>query len=278
MTAYFKLPAFNSAPVVALHSSASNCSQWKSLTVQLQDWHEVFAVDLPGYGNGPARDTSVEGMNSVSAPVLSEIERLDTPIHLVGHSFGGAVAIKIALMRPDLVKSLTLYEPAAFQILKTGTLKERQVLSKFRNVERSLNTSISNGRDDLGMETFINFWNGENTWKQLPEALRGKLTSVASVVSSDFQCCISETWALKDLADLSVPTLMMVGMDSPEVAQRTANLIAKNIPGAELAMLPGLGHMGPVQDPDWVNPRIRQHIARVANPSTHVSWPHRTAA
>ena len=60
-----------------------------------------------------------------------------------------------------------------------------------------------------------------------------------------------------------MPVQLLTGMESPEIAQRTATLIFENTQDAELVVLPGLGHMAPIHAPDWVNPRIRQHIARV---------------
>ena len=278
MTAQFGNRAANNAPVVALHSSASGKSQWNALAAQLNDRYKLIAFDLPGYGTKWERSAEHAGMDAVTIHVIKEIEAIGRPVHLIGHSFGGAAAIRIALKRPDLIKSLILYEPASFHVLNSEGPAGRQLLSKIQKVEKTLNAALSVGRNDLGMKEFIEFWNGDNAWDKMPERLRDRLASLATLVSSDFNCAYAEDWMLDDLERLTMPTLMLMGMESPAVAQRTSVLIANHIPTAELAMLPELGHMAPVNAPEWVNPRIHQYIARVEKSAAPVSWPNRIAA
>lgn len=266
------------APVVALHSSASNGAQWKALIADLQDRHTVHAYDLPGYNAQVSRDRTIDGMAAVAQPIIDRILTLDYPVHLVGHSFGGGVAIKIALMRPDLVRSLTLFEPAAFHVLHNRANDERSLLDDLRNINASLKAETGNDGAAPGMKAFIEFWNGENTWDRMSDNIRAVLTSVTETVIADFGNVFSENWALKDLARLTMPALMLMGMDSPMVAQRTATLVHQHIPGCELAILPGLGHMAPIEAPEWVNPRIKQHIARVERQPAQFSWPETLAA
>ena len=279
MTSKYKYQIANDgAPVVALHSSASGSTQWLSLQALLQDRFDVIALDLPGYDLARPRDDAFADMSSLACPIIADIEGMAFPVHLVGHSFGGAVALKIALLRPELVKSLTLYEPVAFHLLNCGEQSEQWSLTGVQTVEQTLNTAMAAGCDEFGMAEFIDFWQGTGTWQGLQPALREKLVAAAPMVSSDFRCIYGETWTLDDLAGLQIPTLIMMGMDSPEVSQRLATMIALNLPGAEFAMLPGLGHMAPINAPEWVNPRIHQHIARIETSVAHVRWPVRRAA
>lgn len=264
-------------PVVALHSSASNGSQWKVLAAELQDRHDVHAFDLPGYSRDLSRDEAIAGMEAVALPIIDQIVKLDWPVHLIGHSFGGGVAIKIALMRPELVKSLTLFEPAAFHVLEHRD-DDGSLLGSLKDIGTLLRTSTGNGRADLGMKGFVNFWNGDDAWERMSDNIRTVLAGIARTVIADFASVFSETWTLENLAGLTMPTLMLTGMDSPAIAQRTAALVRQHIPGCELAMLPGLGHMAPIEAPDWVNPRIRQHIARVERQPVQFSWPEKLAA
>ena len=115
MTISFRPAEHSNAPIIALHSSASNSSQWNRLKADLEGRFDVYAFDLPGSDHTPLTgDHTRKGAAISASPVIREIEKLGRAVHLVGRSNGGGIAIKIALMRPDLVKSLTVYEPATF--------------------------------------------------------------------------------------------------------------------------------------------------------------------
>ena len=108
----------NGENVICLHSSMSSSQQWQDLMQSLQHRYRVIAPDLHGYGCGPDWATG-------SAPTLErEVElladlfaELDGPMHLVGHSYGGAVAIKAAQIYGKRISSLSLYEPVIFSAL-----------------------------------------------------------------------------------------------------------------------------------------------------------------
>ncbi|WP_282610090.1 alpha/beta fold hydrolase [Pelagibius sp. Alg239-R121] len=266
------------SPIVALHSSASDGRQWAGLVSELCDRHEVLAYNLPGYGQEFKRCTSQQGMAVVAEPIIQEILKFGETVHLVGHSFGGGVALKIALMRPDLVKSLTLYEPVSFHVLNNGSQADAALLSGLKQVEQGLLSDDTDGRTGPAIKPFIDFWNGQGAWDAMPESLRNKLISTTAAVVADFVNCFGETWRLDDLKGLDIPTQILMGMESPAIAQRTATLVFEHIQEAELVMLPGLGHMAPIHAPDWVNPRIKQHIARVERCAEHFAWPQTRAA
>jgi pimeloyl-ACP methyl ester carboxylesterase len=266
------------APVVALHSSASNGRQWQPLVADLEHKQDVFALDLPGYGSEMKIDELATGMGRIAQPVLSRIEQLGEPVHIVGHSFGGGVALKVALSRPDLVKSLTLYEPAVFHILTGQSGADEDLLVMIQGLARTVISQEENGTPERGMMPFVDFWNGARTWDQMPQHRREGLAGLAGCVAADFKNAFEENWALDALGKLGVPTQVLMGMESPAIAQRVATLIYQNIRDAELVMLPGLGHMAPISAPDWVNPRISQHIARIERGAGRCSWPTRRAA
>src|SRR5579871_3844459 len=104
--------------VVCLHSSASSSGQWRALMDRLAPAFRVIAVDLYGYGQSPAwsgrrrfsMDYEVALLENV---FLSAGDRF----HLVGHSYGGAIALKAALAHAGRVASLAIFEPVLFSIL-----------------------------------------------------------------------------------------------------------------------------------------------------------------
>lgn len=102
---------------VLLHSSAGTRGQWRSLTELLDGKRRVLAPDLRGYGESAARPGEPD-LADEAAIVGALAACAGGRIDLVGHSYGGAVALRFALEQPELVRSLTLIEPVAFHLLR----------------------------------------------------------------------------------------------------------------------------------------------------------------
>lgn len=100
-------------PLVLLHGFGSHAGYWEPLRTYLQDQFHVLAFDLPGHGRSPLKD---EGRpRQVAQALFAELEERSTgPVHLCGHSMGGAIACVMALENPQMVKSLTLLAPGGF--------------------------------------------------------------------------------------------------------------------------------------------------------------------
>ncbi|MGW0935533.1 alpha/beta fold hydrolase [Streptomyces sp. NPDC002666] len=100
-------------PALFVHGLGGSSQNWSALMPLLQDVLDSEAVDLPGFGDSPPPD---DGNYSVTGHARAVIRFLDAgergPVHLFGNSLGGAVATRVAAVRPDLVRTLTLISPA----------------------------------------------------------------------------------------------------------------------------------------------------------------------
>jgi pimeloyl-ACP methyl ester carboxylesterase len=106
-------------PVILIHSSVSANRQWRALTEALQDRYRVLAINLFGYGETtPWPGTAPQSLYAQAQLVVALCEGLRAPLHLVGHSFGGSVALKAAGLLDSRVGSLILLEPNPFYLLK----------------------------------------------------------------------------------------------------------------------------------------------------------------
>lgn len=272
-------PDTRNAPVIALHSSASNGGQWAMLANDLDGRFCVHAPNLPGYGeNSLTAIPSETGLASAASAVIAEILQYNRPVHLVGHSNGGAIALKVAMLRPDLIKSLALYEPCMFHLLRNGDQTDKALFAEITAISDGLKAGCCVGDVQPGMRSFLDFWNGAGSWDRLPDHAKRKFSALAGSVVSDFARMFCEDWDIDQLKDLRMPTLFLMGMDSPPIAQRITGLVRNAIPGAQLALLPGLGHMAPVTDPEWVNLRLFDHIAKAERSATRCFWPLPAAA
>jgi len=101
-------------PIVLIHGFGGDLNNWMFTQPGLAEDHWVIALDLPGHG-GSSKDVGAGDLAALSAVVAGLLTTLDIPqAHLVGHSLGGAVALRMALDTPDRVASLSLISPASF--------------------------------------------------------------------------------------------------------------------------------------------------------------------
>lgn len=100
-------------PALFVHGLGGSSLNWSALMRELSDTVAAEALDLPGFGASPPPD---DGNYSVRGHTRAVLRFLDSrgqgPVHLVGNSMGGAVATRVAAVRPDLVRTLTLVSPA----------------------------------------------------------------------------------------------------------------------------------------------------------------------
>ena len=251
------------APVVALHGSASSGSQWRSLVDYMEGSFQVLTPDLPGNGRSSALLPSADGLLPVAAALDGLIDRCGQPVHVVGHSFGAAVALKLALRRPDRVRSLTLIEPAAFHLLRRGNTEDRALYAEIDALADTVARYAAEGERDRGMARFVDFWIGPKSWERTSARLRATLTMRLAQVLADFAAIHTDTDTLADCATVTCPTLCMIGQDSPKVSRRVTERLAAALPCARLEDVPGTGHLLPLTDPHVVDPAIRRHLLAV---------------
>lgn len=240
-------------PVAALHGSAASSRQWGRLAAHLGSDIRFIAPDLPVH----------DGCASVQARadnVAALLQACGRPVHLVGHSAGGAVAVKIALSRPDLVASLTLIEPVLFHLLGSSGAGDLPLLQEIVSLAATIRASAAGGNPALGMAQFVNFWNGTGYWKTLPADRRIRLAAQCGQVVDDFAAAFAEDWPLAALGDLAMPVLLIMGLQSPPPTLRITEMLAETIDGARLVVVPYGGHMTPFTHPAIVNSAITRHI------------------
>jgi len=156
-------------PVVLLHCSGSSGAQWRPLAAALGKRYQVFAPDLIGYGASRPWVGGEFSLAREAAAVRSLIGHLDETVHLVGHSYGGAVALNIARTRPELLRSLTLVEPSAFHLLRGGDATDLAALREITAVPFDARAALAAGDDCGGFGRFVDYWSGpEAGWPCRP--------------------------------------------------------------------------------------------------------------
>ena len=151
-------------PVVLVHSSASGNRQWRRLIDRLSPRYRVIAPNLMGNGATTAwHGQRPQTLADAAEVVMGVIEglRLDTPLALVGHSWGGAIALHTAHVLGERVAKLALYEPMLPGLLRAHG---RQVAAETQALHAHLKRCARSGDWLAAAERFTDYFNGDGAW------------------------------------------------------------------------------------------------------------------
>jgi pimeloyl-ACP methyl ester carboxylesterase len=247
-------PAEAGAPtVLLLHSSAASHRQWRALIAQLGQRWRVIAPDLIGYGGTPMMPQSPIMADEV-ALLCGLLDGLDGPVHLVGHSYGGVVALELARARPQRIAALAVYEPVAFGLLRETTRyaawREIALLAK-RHIE------LVEAREPFAAaRAFLDYWIAKDALLAMPDAMQAYIVGCMTKVAAEWRMFLGGAAEPDDYRALTMPVLLLCGGDTTPAARGVVAELRRRLPAPRLLDLPGLGHMAPLLQPDLVNPAI----------------------
>jgi pimeloyl-ACP methyl ester carboxylesterase len=121
---------------------------------------------------------------------------------------------------------------------------------------------MKRGAPERAAERFIDYWMGRGSLAGMPSGRRASATAAMSGVRHEWSAIFAETAPLRAYAALDVPTLLLVGSQSPASVRRITALLAATLPSVTVTELDGVGHMAPVTHPGLVNAAIEDHITR----------------
>jgi pimeloyl-ACP methyl ester carboxylesterase len=189
-------------------------------------------------------------------PVL---EAAGDRFHLVGHSFGGAVALKAALAERARLISLVLYEPVLFSVL-VAHAPQSPAAREIVDVRDDTIRLVDEGNLHASAQRFIDYWMGHGTWSATPEARRSALAAAMRSVKPQWHAAFDEPAPLNAFAALDVPTLFLTGTESKPSARAVARLLMTALPRVRVEEIQGVGHMAPLTHPERINPVIEQFL------------------
>jgi pimeloyl-ACP methyl ester carboxylesterase len=247
------------APVVFLHGTAASPRQWRELIGRLPQAIETLALDLPDHVAHDVRFMQ-RSLSQEAQVLLPRLRGLGQPFHLVGHSYGGALALRIAMQWPGLLRSLTLFEPVMFHLLRDGHPIERRMHEDIVNLVRDLEHAEAAGTPASGVARFIDFWNGPGTFAGFAPEMQEKVTQRMRLILANFAALHHERWPLADCAPIACPTLGVFGENSPLPVQHLTRMIAGEIAGAKALAVSAAGHMLPATHAATAAKLIGNHV------------------
>jgi pimeloyl-ACP methyl ester carboxylesterase len=250
-------------PALFVHGLEGSSRNWTDLMDLLRPVLACEAVDLPGFGDSPPRADGRYSIAALARTVIALIEKQPaTKVHLVGNSLGGAVCVKVAATRPDLIKTLTLVSPALpdsrprldllrFPVMSLPRLGPRlvrqyQVLPPERRVADVITTCF--GEPEL-------FQQARFATEVTELSRRDELGYAASVLIGSVRTLTAEFVrkgrhsAWRDAARVTAPTLVIYGSRDRLVDARMAGRAAHQFADARVVVLPRTGHVAHMERP-----------------------------
>jgi pimeloyl-ACP methyl ester carboxylesterase len=242
-----------------LHSSAGSGAQWRSLTEALRSRFRVLAPDLYGYGESDPWPGHGPLTLADEAALADAVTADHGPLHVIGHSYGGAVALSFALQRPERLRSLTLIEPVAFHLLRGAA--NRRLLVEIVKIAGVVADGAASGDYRGAMARFVDYWNGAGAWKRMKPEQQAGLARHTPKVALDFWATLIEpTSHSASYRQIAAPALILRGSESPAPTRRIAELLAGTLLAARLHTIEGAGHMLPLTHAAAVDAAVSAHL------------------
>ncbi|MFF8839470.1 alpha/beta fold hydrolase [Streptomyces sp. NPDC015130] len=262
-------------PALYVHGLGGSSQNWSTLMPLLADLVDGEAVDLPGFGDSPPPD---DGNYSVTGHARAVIRLLDAggrgPVHLFGNSLGGAVATRVAAVRPDLVRTLTLISPALPELRAQRTAWPTVLLavpgvaplfaklSRDWTPEQRVRGVLSLCYGDPGRVTDEGFLHAVEEMErrlELPYFWDAMARSSRGIVDAYTLGGQHGLW--RQAERVLAPTLLVYGGRDQLVSYRMARKAAAAFRGSRLLTLPEAGHVAMMEYPETVAQAARELIA-----------------
>jgi pimeloyl-ACP methyl ester carboxylesterase len=252
--------------MVFVHGAFSDLRVWEPVKEEVAKRYRFIAYTQRYHGVGAWKDDGKEYTTATHADDLAKlIMSLNAgPVHLVGRSGGGRIALTAALKNPALVRTLTLHEPAAPSVLPAGSSEEKAASedrAKFSSAAIEANRA---GDPVRTMRLFIEgVWNLEpGGFDRLPEATRTMFLDNARTAPLMFGAPPSPAVTCDALKTFSRPTLVTHGEKTRAYFKLINEIVGKCLPGAQQVRFPNLVHNAPSANPAAFTTALFEFLAK----------------
>jgi pimeloyl-ACP methyl ester carboxylesterase len=267
--------------VLCVHGMSGAATNWTDLMAELAPDFDCAGVDLPGSGfSAPPARRSGYSVRALAKTIIRLIETLDRgPVHLVGNSMGGAISIRVAASRPDLVKTLTLISPVLPDLRPHLSTIHFPVLA-LPFVGRALTrywarVPAENRVADVYRACCYDpailhperFAQEVAALRRLDELGYGGATLVGAARTLVAETLTPRPLSLWRAAErVQAPALVLFGSHDRLMSPALAAPAARAFKNAQVEVLPHIGHIGQMERPDLIAARFREMVDRAGMP------------
>ena len=264
--------------VLCVHGMSGAATNWTDFMAELAPAFDCAAVDLPGSGySPPPRTPAGYRIGSLAGTVIRLIGTLGRgPVHLVGNSMGGAVAVRVAARRPDLIRTLTLISPALpdlrvghsvahFPLLAlpfVGEWMVRQWSARYPAENRVTGVYAACFHDParLHPDRFALEVEALRRRDGLPYDATSLARAARTLVAETLRPAPFSLW--RAAGRVTAPSLVLFAEDDRLVSPRLAGRARRAFGNARVAVLPEAGHIAQMERPDVVAGLFRELVAQ----------------
>ena len=253
------LEAGSGPTVMLVHSSVSGARQWRSLMDYLKADFHVMAVNLFGYGKtAPWPDERVQTLDDQARLVEAALPPHAGSVCLVGHSFGGTVAMKVAARLSGRVARLVLLEANPFDLLRQAGRAE--ALAEVMQLRNYIKNHGVRGQWSIAAEKFADYWGGAGSWSAMAPERRSAFADALKPNFFEWDAVMDNTPVAQWAQLLPAATLVVSDTNTARPIREIVELFRQSCPTWTYKEIAAGGHMAPLSRPDLINPLVHSFL------------------
>jgi len=253
---YYEEHGGGTQTIVFAHSMLFNCRMFDDQVAALKDRYRCLLYDFRGQGQSEVTESGYD-LDTLAEDAAAVIETLaDPPVHFLGFSMGGMVGLRLAIRRPELLRSLILVDTSA-EAEGAGNKFKAWLLT---SINRRFGPRLVTGQV---MPLFFskNFLKDRNRQEQVREWFGHFEANDPVGVGRAVHGVVSREAVEGQLDKIRLPTLILVGEEDVATEPAKARRMQAAIAGSQLVTIPRAGHMTPVEEPEAVNAALEAFLA-----------------
>jgi pimeloyl-ACP methyl ester carboxylesterase len=249
-------------PVVFVHGAIADLRFWEPQRETFADTHRFIAYTYRYHGNDPWPD---DGKNYNGATHAADLAAFLAglkagPVHLVGLSYGGFLSAMVATEHPELLRTLTLAEPAIFSLLTDPEAKP--AIDAFNKGAQEVVGLLKAGDQPAALKTMVTLVTGDpDAFDKMPEPRRRVFEDNARTLALLFSSPLPPI-SCEALNKVKTPTLVVEGARTPDWFRRIDKAAVSCIAGSRFVTIPDASHPMSADNPAAFNRAVLEFIAK----------------